>query len=375
MEALLFRLTTRARHVLLGAALTGVLLVARVAPAQVTPAAGYTPPDDTPSITIGAVIFADYTYTDSPKATDADGNSYNPSAFNVSRAYINITGNVTHNLAFRVTPDITRETFAGPAVSGSLVYRIKYAFAQYSLDDRMTKGSWVRLGIQQTPYVDLIEGIYRYRFQSTVFVEREGFLTSSDAGVSFHTNFAKNYGDVHVGVYNGEGYSKPEGNNQPAFQVRGTFRPFATRAPLLRGLRLTGFYDADNYMKNDPRKRGVFAVTFEHKYVNAAYEYLHSDDQVSKSVNKVKGDGYSFWFTPRSSIGLEGLFRYDHYAPDNSIGNRERSRTIVGVAYWFKHQRTPTTAIMLDYDGAGFDNFTPPLPDQRKIAVHALVNF
>ena len=346
-----------------------------LASAQVTPAAGYTPPDDTPSIKVGATIFADYTYTDSPEATDADGNSYNPSAFQVTRAYINITGNVTHNIAFRITPDVTRETFAGPAVSGSLVYRLKYAFAQFNLDDWMTHGSWVRFGIQQTPYVDYAEGIYRYRFQGTIFAEREGFLTSSDAGLSFHANFGKNYGDVHVGVYNGDGYSKPEANNQPAYQIRGTLRPFAAAKPVLRGLRITGFYDADNYIKNDPKKRAIVALTYEHKYVNAGFEYLNTQDQVTALVKKVKGDGYSAWFTPRTAMGLEGLFRYDHYAPDNSISNRERSRTIVGVAYWFKHLGTPTTAILLDYDDAQFDNFTPSLPDQRKIAVHALVNF
>jgi len=76
--------------------------------AQVTPAAGFTPPDDTPSIRVGTTLFADYTYTDSPEQTDADGNSYNPSQFNVSRAYINVTGNINHMIAFRFTPDITR---------------------------------------------------------------------------------------------------------------------------------------------------------------------------------------------------------------------------------------------------------------------------
>ena len=105
------------------------MLYPGVASAQVTPAAGYTPPDDTPTIKIGAVIFADYTYTDSPKGTDADGNSFNPSG-STSRARTQRHGNITHNIAFRITPDITRETFVGPAVSGSLVYRIRYAFAQ-----------------------------------------------------------------------------------------------------------------------------------------------------------------------------------------------------------------------------------------------------
>ena len=43
--------------------LVTLLWFARVASGQVTPAAGYTPPDDTPSIRVGAVIYPDYSYT------------------------------------------------------------------------------------------------------------------------------------------------------------------------------------------------------------------------------------------------------------------------------------------------------------------------
>ena len=46
------------------------------AAAQVTPAAGHTPPDDTPSIKVGATIYVDYTYTAAPKSTDAAGNGF-----------------------------------------------------------------------------------------------------------------------------------------------------------------------------------------------------------------------------------------------------------------------------------------------------------
>ena len=48
---------------------------------------------------------------------------------------------------------------------------MKYAYAQFNLDDWTgnLKSTWVRLGIQQTPIIDFQEGIYRYRFQGTVF--------------------------------------------------------------------------------------------------------------------------------------------------------------------------------------------------------------
>jgi len=167
-------------------------------------------PDDTPSISVGVTLFSDYTYTVSPTATDSDGNKYNPSAFNVTRSYINLNGKVSHLISFRITPDISRETGAGSSLNGSLTFRVKYAFAQVNLDDYTGKGSWVRIGIQQTPWVDFQEGIYRYRFQGTVFSEREGFQSSSDAGVSYHVNLPGNYGDVHAGYYNGRRKARPQ---------------------------------------------------------------------------------------------------------------------------------------------------------------------
>src|SRR2546422_8655799 len=88
-------------------------LCAATAAAQVTPAAGYTPPDDTPSIRVGVVFYGDYTYTQSPKTTDSDGNSIHLSQFNVSRTYLNITGNASHIVAFPITPDVSRETGSG----------------------------------------------------------------------------------------------------------------------------------------------------------------------------------------------------------------------------------------------------------------------
>ena len=58
-----------------------LLMVAAPARAQVTPAAGYTPPDDTPAIRVGATIFADYTFTQKPEIQDADGNAVKLNAF------------------------------------------------------------------------------------------------------------------------------------------------------------------------------------------------------------------------------------------------------------------------------------------------------
>jgi Phosphate-selective porin O and P len=361
-----------------------VLSLARIASAQVTPAAGFTPPDDTPSIKVGVTIYTDFTYQPSPDVTDSDGNVVNPSSFNVTRSYINVTGNLNHIVAFRITPDVTRESGLvtlgpGSTISNdSLVFRIKYAFAQINLDDWMTKGSWVRFGIQQTPLLDYEEGIYRYRFQGTTFTEREGFYNSADGGAGFHYNFPANYGDVHIGVYNGEGYAKTDPNDQKAIEVRGSVRPFAAAAPILRGLRVTGFYFGDNYIKNAERTRAVGQVTFEAKYLNAGFDAIKAHDQPSIKNPDVAASGWSWWATPKlpfeSTASVEALLRYDHLQP-NTLVPADRTRTIVGLAYWFKNQGTYQSALLLDYDGQVFHDFVPAQPKQTRVALHALINF
>jgi hypothetical protein len=80
-------------------------LPAGAALAQVTPAAGFPPPDDNPSVRIGGVLFGDYTRTLEPEVADGDGNRVEAHSFNVMRAYLNVTGQVNHLIAFRITLD------------------------------------------------------------------------------------------------------------------------------------------------------------------------------------------------------------------------------------------------------------------------------
>ena len=370
--------------------------------AQVTPAAGYVPPDDTPSIRVGMTLFPIYTVQTSPEITDIDGNRVDRSAFDVGRAYINITGQISHIVAFRITPDITRESglltlSSGNTVSSdSLIFRIKYAYAQFNLDDWVSRGSWARFGIQQTPWVDFEEGIYRYRFQGTVFVERIPLPTtmaSSDGGASFHYQMPSNYGDIHVGIYNGENYQRVETNNQKALEVRGTVRPFALGMPVLRGLRGHFVYYDDHYARGDERKRAMGNVTYEQKYLNAGFDYLSASDKTSATATEVSSNGFSVWATPRypyeNGSSWEVLLRYDHFVPNTSsalapassapvpgvttFNDQIQNRTIAGVSYWFPHEGTVSAAILVDYDGQSFDNITTA--PVKSVSVHGLVSF
>jgi hypothetical protein len=363
---------TRSRLALLAGAVA--LSAQGLAHAQVTPAAGYTPPDDTPSFKVGAVIFTDYTATSEPETTDAAGNSVKARGFNVSRAYINLTGNLSSLFSYRVTPDITRETGAGSSLNGSLDYRLKYAYGQLSLDRWATKGSFVRLGMQQTPYVDFADSVYRYRFQGTTFLDREGILSSSDFGLTARYVFPGSYGDVHGGLYNGDGYTKAEANDQQAFQVRATLRP-APLGGVWSGLRVTAFYDADQPVDGGSRDRLVGALTFEHRFVHAGFEWASTTDQALPTSPEVEGEGYSAWVTPRTPFGLEGLLRRDSLKPNKDLEDT-KDRTIAGVAYWFRMQpgSSVAAALLLDHERVTYDAGLSR-PDEKRLALHALFQF
>jgi len=369
------------------AALAAAFVMTGTAQGQITVAEGYTPPDDTPTVKVGGTIFADYTWQAEPKAIDADGNSYHPNAFNVTRAYINVTGNISHLISFRITPDVVRVgNVSGtdvPGLTGTLTYRLKYAYGQLNLDDlaqtamsgmAQWKGTWFRLGMQQTPFIDFEEGIYRYRFAGTVLSDREGFLSSSDLGFSFHWNAPANFGDIHIGAYNGEGYTRPEVNDQKAFQVRGTLRPLPM-IPELRGLRLTGFYDGDHYVKDAKRERIIGMITYESPYVNFGAQYLNAKDQnASASKPVVEAKDYSVWVTPRLPCGIEALFRWDRIEP-NTTQTARRQRLIAGPAYWFPVKSGVAAAVLLKFEQLRYMGAPNSKPTEETYGLFTLFNF
>ena len=366
----------RCAHV---ATLVGMLVsMAATTAAQTTPPAAKAP-DDTPSVRLGATLFLDYTVTTEPKITDADGNSVTGSAFNVGRAYLNVTGQINHRIGFRVTPDIVRETGVGSSSNGSLTYRLKYVYAQFNMDDWMTRGSWARLGMQPTAYVEFMEGIYRYRFQGTVFEERDGFLSSSDAGATFHYNFDGNYGDVHGGFYNGENYNRAEVNDQKALMIRGTLRPLpdqplAARPAchrLLRSRRLRERRGAAARDRRDHRR----APPGQRRRSSICRRPIAPGSSTRPST----ASGFTAWVTPKSpkGSGWEGLLRFDHLVQEQATttADGERNRTIAGVAYWFPRQGAVAAAILLDYEQVTNRDYSPARPDERRWAVHTLISF
>jgi hypothetical protein len=355
----------------------GILTSAARAGAQNAPVSqpAATASPDTPSIKVGALLFADYTVQQEPRIVDPlSGAPVTFNAFQVGRAYVNVSGNISRTIAFRVTPDVARETGTGSSLNGSYVYRLKYAYAQWNLDEHLTPGSFARFGLQQSPWIDMVDTVYRYRFQGPVFEDREGYLSPADAGASVRYVLPGDYGDVHAGFFNGENYQHVELNDQKGFQVRGSLRPLPSSAAL-RGLRVTGFYAHDAYTKDAERLRGIAAVTYEHPRVHAGFDSLRTTDQPTASSRAVRGKGWTAFVTPISGHGWEGLLRVDHLVPDRASPDQTKRRAIAGAAYWFPHQGSVATALMFDVDSVHYSHFAPARTDERRFAVHSMVSF
>jgi len=337
-------------------------------------ASAQTPASTAPTLRLGATIFADYTVQETPKVTDATGAPVTGSAFNVTRTYINFSGSVTPRFSYRITPDITRVSDAGSNVSGSLVFRLKYAYGQMRVGSRTT----VKFGLHQTPMISAQEDVYRYRFQGTSFVEREGGLASADAGVSVNTTLPDGYGDVTVGFYNGEGYKKPETNDQKALMIRATVRPLPSHA-LGKGLRVIGYYHTDHYVQGAPRKRVAGSVMFEQVRFNAGVDVIRRVDQPTPTAVEVTGTGYSFFINPffdKKGQGVEGLVRFDSFDPDSDsdlVG--KRSRLLAGAAYWFPRQDGATAAVLAHMEQVRLSGLTATRTTNRTFALNLLIAF
>lgn len=316
-----------------------------------------------------------------PKANDAAQQSYRPNAFNITRAYVNVAGSFNPVFSFRITSDIARETAAGDSLDGSYVARLKFAYAQFTLDKWTGnfKETWIRFGMTPTPFVESRDAVYRYRWWGQLMPEKEGLLVSADSGVSLHTAFPKNYGDVQISVVNGEGYQKPEVNAQKALQARVTVRPLAqSSSEPMKAFRVSWFYDLDHYMKNADRKRGIYSVSYETAHANAGADIVRSHDETAPGAGLVNGDGWDLFLTPflkAKGNGPEALVRFDHWRPDTSKSDT-RERLVLGASYWWTPKGTGVSAaLMFDYEGVTVKTPSFLQPDQRRVALHTVLTF
>jgi hypothetical protein len=346
------------------AALAYFLTLAAPALAQQAPAPAPAAPPEYPIIRIGAISYVQY--DDELKNRDGYNN------FDVTRAYVNINAQISKNVGFRFTPDIRRVNDS--TLAGSLVLRVKYAYAQL---DNIGPHGRVRLGAHQTPWLDFEESVDRYRVQGTMFAEREGLIPgSSDFGASYFTQLPRGYGEVHVGVFNGEGYTQPEANKYKSVQGRLTVRPLPNGGTLTKGFRISGFYNAGWYAADRPRRLGIVMGSFEHEHLVATIQGLKATENpapIAVTSPDIDRSGWSVFLEPRQGTSkLAGIFRYDHYDPDKALPGNAQNRVIAGGAYWFVWPKSKLGVVVTD-EQVQYDLVTRP--DENRVLAQMHIEF
>jgi hypothetical protein len=328
-------------------------------PAQPAPAQPAEP--EYPIVRVGMLSYLQY----NAELENRDGQN----AFDVTRAYLNINAQLSPRVRFRFTPDVRRITDG--SLAGSLTVRVKYAFAQF--DNVLNERSWIRFGLHQSPWLDFEESINRYRVQGTVFSEREALIPgSADFGASYFTPLPDGYGEIHAGVYNGEGFGQTDPNKYKSAQGRFTLRPLPNRGAL-NGLRLSLFYNAGWYAADRPRRLGIVMGSYEHARLVATLQRVAATENPIGSLREMNRSGWSVFLEPRQGVaGLAGIFRYDAFDPDRLFTANEQNRVIAGGAYWFIWPRA-RLALVATNEQVQYDS--PLRPDENRLLLQTHIEF
>jgi len=271
-----------------------------------------------PLVTLGTLTYLQYVY----ELEEADG--YN--AFDVTRSYIDLRAQLSNRVRARFTPNVKRVTDA--SLTERLGVGLEYAYLQVDVTPR----SGLAFGLHQTPWLEFEQGINRYRVQGPLFAERLKLIPGpSDIGASFRTTSDRT--DIHVGVYNGEGYGQTELDRRKSVQGRVTVRPSSSDS-MLGDLRVSGFYSYGWYAAGRPRNLAIAMGSYEHPHVVATAQYLYARDNPFVAAD-VERRGLSLFGEGRQgTTGWAGLGGVDFIDPDASNATDSRRRYLVGGAHW-----------------------------------------
>ncbi|HET8656630.1 MAG TPA: porin [Longimicrobiaceae bacterium] len=331
-------MSPRARAVpLLFTALAVASLTARTAWAQAdtTKTDTVSAAPTAPALKVGGVVYSQYQYLLSDSAEHSN-------QFDVTRAYLNLLGTFSRGISTRVTADVYRDA------KGSLGYRLKYAYFQWRPEGTPVA---LRFGQLNTPWLDWVEGLWGFRMQGPMMLDRGGYLTSSDIGVSAEGAWRNDALNGSLAVVNGEGYGAPPDGRYKDVEARASLRllPSDDAGPR-GGLRVTGYGQAGKAADGATRGRWIGMLSYRAKEFTLAGEYAWLKD------GTVRGNGVSTFGTlaiPGTGLGL--VARLDFLDPDRDAGDDRLTRLIGGLSY----RLSPNVRLLGDVETDHYEGGAP----------------
>ncbi len=339
-------------------------------------------PSWTDRVEIGGRVFLGWTWN---LTEDMD----NANTFDLTRAYLFAKVKLADHIKARVTIDApAREplvTVSGdPGVTkvssgaGRFDVVLKHAFLE--VDRLWVDGLTLKLGMADTPWLSYEEAQSQYRFVSAMFLDREGYMSSTDLGLSLGYELPSKRLAVQVAVVNGETWQKPEvtGSAHKDVMARVTFVPLRAPAGTLSAsfVASVGEYDKG---EDRLRLRLLGQLAWEAKHYRIAAEFLRTADRASgvagKQPSVVRGNGVATgqgvsayaWLDLGAFAVAEGLrlfARVDWMDPDTAIDRNSHLHEVVGVGYRVNQH----LQFMIDGDLTQFEDDAGAAVDSKPVS-------
>ncbi|MEJ2187306.1 MAG: hypothetical protein P8Z36_15450 [Gemmatimonadota bacterium] len=291
---------------------------------------------------VSGLVYAQYDYQLADSANHAN-------AFDVKRAYLTFTRSFDDNISTRITADVYRDA------NGSLNYRLKYAYVAWSPSGGPIS---LRFGQIHTPLLDWEEGLWGYRMQGTMPLERYGYVTSSDLGFGAIGSWKDQMVNAQVTLVNGEGYHGGVGDQHKDLGGRVSVRLIPTDDGGSRGgLRVTGLVQLGAYTGGGARNRLLAMLSYKSSMLTVAGEMARTTDGGPGGAPDVNGNVFSVYGAlnvPESRWGVIG--RIDVADPNTDVSNDGLTRFIGGVSY----KLHPHLLLLADLDHVSYQETPTP---------------
>jgi hypothetical protein len=299
-----------------------------------------------PSVTVDGVSYLQYLYQ--LKDTTSHQNE-----FDVTRAYVNVRGHYGP-ISTRITSDVFGS-------GSSLGFRLKYAYVNYT-----PKGSPItyRFGLMTTPWIDWEEGLWDYRMQGSIAVDRNHYMTSSDIGVGVDGAWNHDQFNTQLIAMNGEGYGSAASPGDQRKDVAGRFSVRLVNTDDMGsrgGLRLSAYGQYGKPTGGGERVRLLGMLSYRSKMLTLAGEgVMTRDSSTAGPTPLVKGvviSGFGVLHFQNSPAAV--IARVDWVKPNTAAASTTpgftNTRFIGGVSY----QVTPQLRLLGDVDWLTYKNGSP----------------
>ena len=316
-------------------------------------------------VSVGGLAYAQYFYQLASDSLTADSSIQHVNNFDITRAYLNLTGRFAGGITARITADI----FTNAGIGGSRGYRLKYAFVTWT-----PEGSPLtyKIGQIHTPWIDWEEALWDFRMQGTMPMERAGYMSSSDFGLGVDGKFNADQFNFQVGLYNGETYNGALADQRKDVMARASYRVLATDdGSRVGGLRVSAYGQYGAPTSGGKRQRFLGMVSYRSMDITLAAEYAATKDTTTGGAGTTGGVGnaaavaqrdgrvisaFGVFHIPRTRVSFIG--RVDLTDPNtaSTATGDKTTRVIGGIAY----QLAPNLRLLADVDALSFESGFAP---------------